>query len=137
VGAERARILLEGWNAMSQWPEHGYVESDEAREYYWRASRLWTLASSMPVEEVSLGSFDWENDNFQCNSLSDPPLWRDIGEHLKRALEADLQYPIVISAEGKVMDGMHRILKCHALGHRTVKAVRFEKNPEPDIVRQK
>lgn len=117
------------------WPEHGYIEGDEHNLYYWKASTLWALAATMPVEEVPLVSFDWTNENFQCNSLSDPPLWRDIGDHAKRILAADLQYPIIISAEGNVMDGMHRILKCYAFGLPTVKAVRFEVTPMADMVR--
>jgi hypothetical protein len=119
---------------MSQWPEHGFLESDEQNIYYWKASTLWELSSSLPIEHVALESFDWTNENFQCESLSNPPLWRDIGDHTKRILAADLQYPIVISAEGNVMDGMHRILKCYAFGLPTVKAVRFKENPPPDMI---
>ena len=119
---------------MTKWPEHGYIESDETNDYYWKARTLWKLSASLPMEEVSLNSFDWTNDNFQCVSLSDPPLWRDVGDHAKQILAADLAYPIVISAEGNVMDGMHRILKCYAFGVPTVKAVRFKKNPAPDLV---
>ena len=120
---------------MPEWPEHGYVESDAHNLYYWTARRLWALAAALPVEEVPLDDFDWRNDNFQCNALSDPPLWRDIGDHMKQALAADLRYPVIISAEGNIMDGMHRILKCYAFGLPSVKAVRFTTNPEPDIVR--
>ena len=119
---------------MTKWPEHGYIESDEANDYYWKASTLWKLSASLPIEDVSLDSFDWTNDNFQCVSLSEPPLWRDIGDHTKKILAADLAYPIVISVEGRVMDGMHRILKCYAFGLPTIKAVRFAENPTPDRV---
>ena len=119
---------------MTDWPEHGYVESDKTHSYYWKARTLWKLSEALPVEEVSLDSFDWTNDNFQCASLSDPPLWRDIGDHTKQILAADLAYPIVISVDGKIMDGMHRILKCYAFGLHTVKAVRFKENPPPDMV---
>ncbi len=120
---------------MAEWPEHGYVESDQAKEYYWKARSLWAAAASLPVEQIALDSFDWTNDNFRCNSLSDPPLWRDLGDHFRKVLAADLTYPIILSADGNVMDGMHRILKCYAFGFDTVKAVRFEVDPEPDIVR--
>lgn len=118
---------------MTDWPEHGYIEGDDHNLYYWKASTLWKLSESMPVEDVPLDSFDWTNENFQCESLSKPPLWRDIGDHAKRIFNADLQYPIVISASGNIMDGMHRILKCYVLGQATVKAVRFEENPPPDM----
>ena len=119
---------------MRDYPEHGYIESDDDHIYYWRASTLWKLAESLQVVEFSLADFDWTSDNFQCNSLSEPPLWRDIGDHAKRILAADLSHPIIISAEGDVMDGMHRILKCYTFGLPTVKAVIFDRTPEPDII---
>jgi hypothetical protein len=114
--------------------EHGYIEGDEHNLYFWKVRTLWKLSESMPVEHVPLDSFDWTNQNFQCESLSTPPLWRDIGDHTKKIMAADLQYPIVISAEGNIMDGMHRILKCYVFGLPTVKAVRFTVNPPPDHI---
>lgn len=119
---------------MQKFPEHGYVEADDKQIYYWKASSLWALSKTMPMIDIALDSFDWTNENFQCNSLSNPPLWRDIGDHAKRIFNADLQYPIVMSAEGNIMDGMHRILKAYVMGHETIKAVRFAENPKPDIV---
>jgi hypothetical protein len=114
--------------------EHGYVESDADNLYYWKASTLWKLAETMTVEDVPLSSFDWTNSNFQCNSLSDPPLWKDIGDHARKIINADLQYPIIISADGDIMDGMHRVLKCYMFDVPTIKAVRFTETPPPDRV---
>lgn len=113
--------------------EPGYIEGDGQSVYFWRLSTLWKLSETMAVEDVPLSSFDWTNENFQCSSLSTPPLWRDIGDHTRRILAADLGYPIIISAEGNVMDGMHRILKCYVFGLPTVNAVRFAQTPPPDI----
>ena len=44
----------------------------------------------------------------------------------------DLVYPIILSADGHVMDGMHRIAKAWMLGQRTITAVQFERDPPPD-----
>lgn len=88
----------------------------------------------MPIEDIRLDSFDWENDNFQCDLLSEQPLWREIGDQAKRILNADLNYPIVINAEGNIMDGMHRLLKCYVFGVPSIKAVRFKDNPPPDRI---
>jgi hypothetical protein len=114
--------------------EHGYEERHGDELHYWKVTTLWHLGESLPVEQVPLESFDWTNDNFQCGSLSDPPLWRDIGDHTKRILAADLNYPIIIAPDGSVMDGMHRILKCYAFGLPTVPAVRLPAVPPPDAV---
>jgi hypothetical protein len=112
--------------------EHGYIEGDDKNLYYWKVTTLWKAGEELPVEEVPLDSFDWTNENFQCESLSKPPLWRDIGDHAKRIMAADLKYPIIMDGKGNVMDGMHRILKCYVFGLPTVKAVRLVTVPPPD-----
>jgi len=45
-----------------------------------------------------------------------------------------LKYPIILSKEGRVMDGMHRIIKALLLGHKTIKAVQFKEDLQPDHV---
>ena len=116
-----------------KFPEHGYIEDDGVTCFYWKASTLWKLAETMPVEDVPLDSFDWTNDNFSVPVPKDRPfLWRDVGDHTRRILNTDLKHPIIISGEGHVMDGMHRILKCYAFGVPSVKAVRFKTTPPPD-----
>jgi hypothetical protein len=121
---------------MVKWPEHGFLDDDAEGKnvLYWKASTLWKLSETMEIEHVPLDSFDWTNENFQCGNLSNPPLWRDIGDHAKRIMNADLQYPIVINSKGHVMDGMHRILKAYVFGLPTVKAVRFKEDPPRDMI---
>ena len=60
------------------------------------------------------------------------PTVRAVAEHFRLMEAADLSYPIILAADGRVMDGMHRIAKALSLGLETVEAVRFEKQPEPD-----
>lgn len=61
-------------------------------------------------------------------------IWKDIANEAKRTLNADLQYPIILSAEGDIMDGMHRLLKCYIFGVPSIKAVRFTETPPSDRV---
>ena len=49
-------------------------------------------------------------------------------------MEADLTHPIILAADGRVMDGMHRICKAEILGLTTIEAVRFDREVEPDYV---
>jgi hypothetical protein len=52
-----------------------------------------------------------------------------------RLVEAtSLEYPIILSSDGRVMDGMHRVVKALVRGFETVEAVRFTTDPEPDHV---
>lgn len=47
--------------------------------------------------------------------------------------EADLEFPIILSSEGRVMDGMHRVLKALLNGLKSIEAVRFDRDPAPDF----
>ena len=53
-------------------------------------------------------------------------------EHLKLIQEADLSFPIILSAAGAVMDGRHRIAKAALLGRSEIAAVQFREDPDPD-----
>ncbi|GAG07020.1 unnamed protein product, partial [marine sediment metagenome] len=49
--------------------------------------------------------------------------------------DADLSCPIILDDEGYVMDGRHRVMKALLLKKETIKAVRFEKNPVHDYLK--
>lgn len=56
-------------------------------------------------------------------------------DRLVRLIDAaDLSYPIILSASGGVMDGMHRIVKAVLDGRTTIDAVQFDEDPDPDHV---
>jgi len=59
---------------------------------------------------------------------------RELAEHLRLAQEADLTYPIILSADGRVMDGMHRVMKAVLEDRAEIEAVQFDQDPEPDYV---
>jgi hypothetical protein len=87
-----------------------------------------------PIEEKSV------NDLVKRNRNEDPWTWEgkltfgDYIDHYDRALEADLSYPLILSPEGQILDGNHRLLKayiekkdkikvqvCHDIGKKTCK----------------
>jgi hypothetical protein len=43
------------------------------------------------------------------------PTCREIARHARMIYETDLSYPIILSAEGDLMDGMHGIAKAWVL----------------------
>lgn len=59
---------------------------------------------------------------------------RELAEHLRLVQEADLGYPIILSADGRVMDGMHRVVKAVLENRANIEAVQFDQDPEPDYV---
>ena len=61
----------------------------------------------------------------------DEPYWgelmttRRVAEHARLIAEADLSYPVILSSDGRVMDGLHRVLKALMQGEPRILAVRF------------
>jgi len=55
-------------------------------------------------------------------------------EHLQLIDEADLSYPIILAADGAVMDGRHPVAKAAREGRSEIEAVQFDADPEPDHV---
>jgi nitrogen fixation protein len=49
-----------------------------------------------------------------------------------RCNETDLSLPIILAANGSLMDGMHRIAKAWVLGLKEIQVVRFPVTPEAD-----
>lgn len=62
------------------------------------------------------------------------PTPRSIAAHMDLVRQADLSLPVILCAEGRLMDGMHRVLKVLSEGRKAVRAVRFPHTPEPDYI---
>jgi hypothetical protein len=80
----------------------------------------------VPIAEIA----EFEQDCwFQARHT---PSCRAVAEHARRIIDADLAYPVILAADGHLMDGGHRIAKAWLAGQSEVAAVRFETDPEPD-----
>lgn len=100
----------------------------------WNVHRLVKLARALPREHVPLRAI-FELDEACWSGEGDPPMsCRKIVEHARLMLESDLAHPIVLSRDGRVMDGMHRVCKALLDGLEEIEAVRFLEDPEPDYV---
>lgn len=90
----------------------------------WAIARLITLSADLEVMEIPLRHLNIYN-KYESLTL------REMVMHFRAVNESDLRYPIVLDEDGEIMDGRHRIMKALLDGHKTIKAVRFDKNPEP------
>ena len=63
----------------------------------------------------------------------DPPR-RGLVEHVRLMDAVDLTYPIILSSDGTVMDGIHRVCQSLRLGRIGIAARQFETDPPPDHV---
>lgn len=55
--------------------------------------------------------------------------------HMRRALDVNTDYPIILGEDGFIMDGWHRVLRALIDGKPTIKAVRFSKTPAHDYLK--
>lgn len=100
----------------------------------WDCDRLVELARGLPRIRVPLSDIV-ELDEAYWRDDGQPHLTtRELVEHMRLVREADLSYPIILSADGRVMDGMHRAAKALLEGRDTIEAVRFESDPDPDFI---
>lgn len=90
----------------------------------WSVARLFELSKNMPVIEIPL-------DHLCLSSTYEKLTLRDLVMHMEAVNNADLSMPIIMSEDGDIMDGRHRVMKALLLGFDTIKALRFEENPEP------
>lgn len=54
-------------------------------------------------------------------------------EEMKKVMDADLSFPIILSPTNYILDGKHRIAKAIIEGKKTISAVRFETMPDCGI----
>lgn len=99
------------------------VENDT---YIWDVDHLVEL-TQVPLSDIKeLDEAYWYPDTH--------PTTQDIIAHMQLILEADLAYPIILCAQGRLMDGMHRVAKAKILGKASISAVQFDTNPQPDFI---
>ncbi len=58
-----------------------------------------------------------------------------IAHHVRRALDVNTEYPIILCQQGFIMDGWHRVLRALIDGKTTIKAVRFAETPPHDYLK--
>jgi len=98
----------------------------------WDVDRLIELSRDLPLSEVALTSIGEIDSPYWFTGNSHLPTVRVLVEHMRLVREVDPSYPIILGADGRVMDGMHRIARALLVGQSTIRAVQFEVQPEPD-----
>ena len=102
--------------------------------FIWDVHHLVELSRALPRVRVEVSSI-WELDEpFWFGGPGDVATCRAVADHARLIGATDLTYPIILSSDGRVMDGMHRVAKAYMLGHTHIEAVRFTVDPEPDYV---
>ena len=109
-----------------------HVQETEYERRTWLVSSLWDAASSLPIKTVSIEAIaEFDQD---CWFGGVVPTCRQVAEHMRRIDDADLSYPVILSADGKLMDGGHRVAKAWLQGMTQIRAVQFDSDPAPDSI---
>lgn len=100
--------------------------------YIWDVHRLVKLTQNFIVKKVMLTDIQELNEAYWFPDQY--PTTQQIIEHIQLIQDADLNHPIILCAQGRVMDGMHRVAKASLLKHSDILAVQFEQTPDPDFI---
>jgi len=99
----------------------------------WDVGRLIETTRDLPVATIAIPE-EQLDEVYWFDDDRNRPTVRKVIDHLRLIEATDLRYPIILGADGRVMDGMHRVAKAVLEGRETIDAVQFEVDPEPDYV---
>ena len=113
-------------------PKVEFNRTDPLQDYFadgtgnlYGVARLLDDVKHLPVFDCPLAAIDLSGEIWGgCNMHA-------LAWHVKRVKDADLDNPILLSWDGAIADGRHRVIKALALGKRTIKARRMTWKPEP------
>ena len=111
-----------------------YLRPNQGRFTAWDVHRLVQLSKDLPRIRVPLDAIREIDEPHWFSGGAQDATCRAVMEHARMINEANLQFPIILSSDGRVMDGMHRVLKAALTGSPSIEAVRFERDPEPDLI---
>ena len=109
-----------------------YFRSSPRGVLAWDVDRLVRLSRALPRKQVLLGDIRELDETWL--SEDERPTWRALLDHMRLIQETDLSFPIILSADGGIMDGRHRVARVVLEGREHIEAVQFDSDPEPDYV---
>lgn len=104
------------------------------RMHIWDVRKLLHRAETLPVIDIGLSDIRELDESYWFDATNQPATCRAIGDHIKLVQAADLAYPILLCADRRVMDGMHRVVKAYVAGHTTITARQLPSTPPPDFI---
>ena len=99
--------------------------------YIWDVHRLLELSQNFQVKDALLSEIKELNEAYWFPDTH--PTTQQIIEHIQLIQDSDLKYPIILSADGRVMAGMHRVAKPKLLNHSTLQPLPVCPTPTPDF----
>ncbi|WP_174493702.1 hypothetical protein [Acinetobacter sp. Marseille-Q1623] len=98
----------------------------------WDVHHLIELSKNFPIQNIELADIQELSEAYWFPDTH--PTTQQIIEHIQLIQDADLNYPIILCADRRVMDGMHRVAKAQLLNQKMIPAVQFKETPPPDFM---
>jgi hypothetical protein len=100
----------------------------------WDVRSLVEKARTLVPKRVVLSAIVELDEPYWTDGHAQQLTCREIVGHAGLILDCDLTYPIILSSDGRVMDGMHRVCKALLQGRQYIEAVQFNEDPAPDYI---
>ncbi len=100
----------------------------------WDVHRLIRTSRELDVIEHPLAEISELDENWWSWRAECMPTPRALAEHMRLVQETNLNHPVILCADGRLMDGMHRVVRAVLDGKEHIRAVRFPVTPDPDFV---
>jgi len=88
----------------------------------WNVEHLWFAARGLPVDSVEVSNLPEPDMNVAPDEMLD---------FLRRVMNAQMGYPILLTPDGRVADGRHRLVRARVEGRPYIMVQRFKVMPEP------
>jgi hypothetical protein len=119
---------------MSSVRKQYHSRLSDGRRLIWDVDRLMGLALNLPIKLVLISQIEEIDEAYWFQASDPPPTCRAVIEHAKLIEAADLEYPIILCPQGRVMDGMHRVARAALMGMQSIRARQFPEMPKPDYI---
>ena len=98
----------------------------------WDIHKLIEKSEALEVITIDLSEITELDMTYWYDEEGDRPTCRSVAQHARLINECDLSHPIILAADGSVMDGMHRVCKALLQGKKSIPARQFNRTPDPD-----
>ena len=101
-------------------------------EYLWYVKSLISSAELLDTKVMNIEDLNCIKNNVPL--IKRPVTHLELAYHARVASVANLNYPIILFADGSCADGHHRIQRALMEGKKTIKYKQFIVNPKPDKI---
>ena len=105
------------------------------KRHVWYTKRLWQTAANLEPFDLPVSAVQ-ELDADCWFGEAHAPTLRAVADHCRRIQSTHMEFPIILAADGSLMDGGHRVCRALLDGRPSLRAVRFSRTPPPDEIHE-